>query len=109
MFRGSGISVAVAVVAVSVFMTPWRRELFVGDETKYTQVVREMRAGAFFLPTLEGNPFTHKPPLHFWIVDLLTYPFGVDSIWPYVLPSIIAFGVLLWLMYRMGAPHPALR
>jgi 4-amino-4-deoxy-L-arabinose transferase-like glycosyltransferase len=93
---------ALAIVIVSVFLSPLGRELYVGDETKYTQVVREMRAGSFFLPTLNGTPFTHKPPLHFWIVGLLTHVFGVYSIWPYVLPSLAAFVLLLTLMHRMG-------
>lgn len=97
-------AIALAIVLLSVFLSPLQRELYVGDETKYSQVVREMREGSFFLPTLEGSPFTHKPPLHFWIVDLLTYPFGVYSIWPFVIPSLVAFALLLWLMGRMGGP-----
>lgn len=93
---------ALAVVVLSVLLSPLQRELYVGDETKYSQVVREMRAGSFFLPTLNGSPFTHKPPLHFWAVDLLTYVFGVYSIWPFVLPSLISFVLLLLLMHRFG-------
>lgn len=100
-------AVALAIVIASVFLSPLRRELYVGDETKYTQVVREMRTGSFFLPTLNGTPFTHKPPLHFWMVDLLTYLFGVYSIWPFVLPSLISFVLLLALMHRMGGPMAA--
>jgi len=100
-------AIALAIVALSVLLSPLRRELYVGDETKYTQVVREMRAGSFFLPTLEGSPFTHKPPVHFWLVDLLTYPFGVYSIWPFVLPSLVAFGLLLLLMRRMAGTMAA--
>ena len=100
-------TVALAIIALSVLLSPLRRELYVGDETKYTQVVREMRAGSFFLPTLEGSPFTHKPPLHFWLVDLLTYPFGVYSIWPFVLPSLLAFVLLLFLMRKMGGTMSA--
>jgi 4-amino-4-deoxy-L-arabinose transferase-like glycosyltransferase len=100
-------AIAVAAVLVSVFLSPLQRELYVGDETKYSQVVREMRAGSFFLPTLGGTPFTHKPPLHFWLVDLLTYPFGVYSIWPFVLPSLAAFALLLWLLWKMGGPLAA--
>ncbi|HWW61600.1 MAG TPA: hypothetical protein VN181_09545, partial [Thermoanaerobaculia bacterium] len=96
------LNAALALVALSVLLSPIRRELYVGDETKYAQVVREMRAGAFFLPTLEGSLFTHKPPLHFWIVDLLTYPLGTDSIWPFVIPAIVAFAFLLWVMWKMG-------
>lgn len=93
-------AIALAIAVLTVFLSPLRRELYVGDETKYSQVVREMRAGNVFVPTLHGSPFTHKPPLHFWIVDALTYPFGVYSIWPYVLPSLISFLLLLWLMTR---------
>ncbi len=105
--RRRALEILFAVLVFSVLVTPPRRELYVGDETKYAQVVREVRAGAFFLPTLEGTPFTHKPPLHFWMIDLLTYPLGVYSVWSFVLPSIAAFLVLLWLMWRMGGPLAA--
>ena len=102
------LQVTVIVLFLSVLVTPGKRDLFVGDETKYGQVVREMRAtGAFFLPTLGGAPFTHKPPLHFWMIDLLTYPLGVYSTWAFVLPSIAAFAFLLWLMWRWGGPLAA--
>src|SRR4051794_9045992 len=90
------------LVFFSALLTPGRRELIVGDETKYGQVVREMRTtGAFFLPTLNGAPFTHKPPLHFWLVDLLTFPLGRYSMWAFVIPSLLAFAFLLWLLTRM--------
>src|SRR5438874_13322115 len=101
------ISALVAAV-LCAFLTPMQRDLFVGDETKYGQVVREMRAtGAFFLPTLNGTPFTHKPPIHFWLIDLLTFPLGVYSTWAFVLPSLIAFIFLLWLMWKISGPLAA--
>ena len=103
----SASSIALAIVVVSVLLSPFGRELFVGDETKYSQVVREMRAGSFLVPTLEGSPFTHKPPLHFWLMASLTYVFGVYSIWPFVLPSLVAFFLLLWLMHRAWGPVAA--
>jgi 4-amino-4-deoxy-L-arabinose transferase-like glycosyltransferase len=99
---------AIVFVVLSTLVTPFRRDLFVGDETKYGQVVREMRVtGAFFLPTLSGQPFTHKPPIHFWLIDLLTFPLGVYSTWAFVLPSIVAFVLLLWLLWRRGGPMAA--
>src|SRR6266542_4457113 len=102
------VAIVLALVALSTLLTPFRRDLFVGDETKYAQVIREMRAtGAFFLPTLGGQPFTHKPPLHFWLIDLLTLPFGVYSMWAFVLPSLAAFALLLWLMWRSGGTMAA--
>src|SRR5947207_5383790 len=57
--------------------------------------------GAFFRPTLNGTPCTHKPPLHFWLIDLLTFPFGLYSTWAFVIPSLLAFAFLLWLVTRM--------
>ena len=102
------IGVAVLLAALSTLVTPFRRDLFVGDETKYGQVVREMRAtGSFFLPTLGGQPFTHKPPIHFWLIDLLTFPLGLYSMWAFVLPSLVAFALLLWMMWRRGGPLAA--
>src|SRR4051794_28036515 len=102
------LSVALTLLIFSVLITPAKRDLFVGDETKYGEVVREMRTtGAFFLPTLGGAPFTHKPPLHFWLIDLLTIPLGLYSTLAFVLPSIAAYALLLWLMWRMGGPLAA--
>jgi 4-amino-4-deoxy-L-arabinose transferase-like glycosyltransferase len=102
------LTAAVVLLVAAALITPMRRDLFVGDETKYGQVVREMRStGAFFLPTLNGVPFTHKPPIHFWMIDLLTYPLGVYSMWAFVLPSLAAFVFLLWVMWRMGGPLAA--
>jgi 4-amino-4-deoxy-L-arabinose transferase-like glycosyltransferase len=93
------------IVFVSALLTPAQRDLFVGDETKYGEVVREMRTtGAWLLPTLEGEPFTHKPPLHFWLIKLLTYPLGIHSTWAFVIPSLVAFAFLVLLMWRIGGP-----
>jgi 4-amino-4-deoxy-L-arabinose transferase-like glycosyltransferase len=96
------LRVVLGVVVLSTLLSPWRRELYVGDETKYGQVVHEMRSGSLVVPMLGGQPFTHKPPLHFWAMALLSFPLGLYSIWPFVLPSLIAFVALIWVMKRMG-------
>src|ERR1700756_1318084 len=102
------LTAAVFLLLAAALITPLQRDLFVGDETKYGQVVREMRAtGAFFLPTLNGSPFTHKPPIHFWLIDLLTFPLGFYSTWAFVIPSLLAFAFLLWLMAKWGGPLAA--
>ncbi|MEO8036223.1 MAG: glycosyltransferase family 39 protein [Acidobacteriota bacterium] len=108
MLRPKLLRVLLVAQVLSLLFTPLQRDLFVGDETKYGQVVREMRAThTFFLPTLQGTPFTHKPPLHFWLIELLTFVFGVYSTWSFVLPSIVAFALLLWLMHRYAGPLAA--
>jgi 4-amino-4-deoxy-L-arabinose transferase-like glycosyltransferase len=106
--RRNALRVALGVVFLSTLVSPLGRELFCGDETKYSEVIREMRATSeWFLPPLEGVPFTHKPPLHFWIVGALTYLFGTYSIWSYVLPSLIAFALLIGLMHKIAGPVAA--
>lgn len=42
------------------------------DETRYLEVARELGSGNPLLLTLEGRPYSHKPPLAFWIAQLLT-------------------------------------
>jgi 4-amino-4-deoxy-L-arabinose transferase-like glycosyltransferase len=45
------------------------RDLWVLDEARYGEVVREMLAGGGWLvPHLNGFPYPDKPPLYFWIV-----------------------------------------
>ncbi|HEX3110004.1 MAG TPA: hypothetical protein VHU41_13000 [Thermoanaerobaculia bacterium] len=106
--RRNALRIALGVVLLSTLVSPLGRELFCGDETKYSEVIREMRATSeWFLPPLEGVPFTHKPPLHFWMVGGLTYLFGTYSIWSFVLPSLIAFGLLIWLMQKIAGPVAA--
>jgi 4-amino-4-deoxy-L-arabinose transferase-like glycosyltransferase len=108
MLSRRAVEAAVFAASLAALITPFRRDLFVGDETKYAQVIREMRAsGTFFLPTLGGQPFTHKPPIHFWLIDLLTFPLGTYSMWAFVLPSLVAYGLLLWLLWRRGGPLAA--
>ncbi|MBX7136415.1 MAG: glycosyltransferase family 39 protein [Oligoflexia bacterium] len=42
------------------------------DESWYIQTIQEMRmSGRWWLPTREGEPFFYKPPLKFWLVELV--------------------------------------
>ncbi len=103
MQRRSRILLLVAFIAICATVSAISRDLFVGDETKYGQIIREMRAtGSLLVPLLNGGPYSHKPPLHFWLVYLLTFVFGLNSILPFVLPSLISFALMLWLISRLG-------
>lgn len=108
MTRPRLLLLCITIVYAATLVAPAQRDLFVGDETKYGQVVREMsETGRWILPTLEGAPFTHKPPIHFWLIRLLTFPLGIYSTWAFVIPSLLAFAFLLWLMWRMSGPLAA--
>ena len=42
-------------------------DLWNPDEPRYAEVAREMRVrGDYFLPHVNGEVYTHKPPLMFW-------------------------------------------
>lgn len=103
MSRRTLLIVLTVLVAAATIASPFQRDLFVGDETKYSQVLREMhRNGSFLVLTLEGSPYTHKPPGHFWMIYGLSLIFGTQSTFPYVLPSIVAFILMLLLLRRIA-------
>lgn len=46
--------------------------LFPVDETRYLTVAWEMRhSGDYLLPTLNYAPYSHKPPMLFWLLNLI--------------------------------------
>ena len=53
------------------------------DETRYLAVAWEMwLRGDFLVPWLNGEPYHHKPPLLFWLIQSGWYLFGVNDWWP---------------------------
>jgi len=81
------------VVAVS-FAT---RPVLPVDETRYLGVAWEMwQRGDFLLPTLNGLPYSDKPPLLFWLIHLGWTVFGVSELWARLVPPLFALGSLFW-------------
>lgn len=67
------IALCAAVVALPAFPV---------DETRYLTVAWEMRTtGSWILPTLNFEPYSHKPPLLFWLINAGWSLFGV-AVWP---------------------------
>jgi 4-amino-4-deoxy-L-arabinose transferase-like glycosyltransferase len=66
------------------------------DETRYLAVAWEMRlAGDPWLPTLNDQPYSDKPPLLFWMINAGWSLFGVDDLWPRLLTAMFGLGVAL--------------
>lgn len=64
------------LVAVSLAIRP----LFPIDETRYASVAWEMWVRHDFLvPYLNGETYSHKPPLLFWLMQLSWWLFGVND------------------------------
>ncbi len=67
------------------------------DETRAAGVAWEMwLRGDFLVPYLNGHPYSHKPPLLQWLINLGWAVFGVNDWWPRLLgPLIMLAGTLL--------------
>lgn len=69
--------------------TAWLRPLAIPDEGRYVGVAWEMlRSGDWVVPTLDGMPFFHKPPLFYWITAGAMQLFG---------PNVTAARAAAWL------------
>jgi 4-amino-4-deoxy-L-arabinose transferase-like glycosyltransferase len=56
------------------------RPLFPIDETRYAAVAWEMWVrNDFLVPYLNGEAYSHKPPLLFWLMQLTWWLFGVND------------------------------
>ncbi len=72
------------------------RPLMPIDETRYVSVAWEMWArGDFLVPYLNGETYSHKPPLLFWLMQLSWWIFGVNEWTPRLISPLFALGSTL--------------
>ncbi len=89
-------AVWLAVLLGLALLNLWARPLLPIDETRYVGVAWEMwLRGDFLVPHMNGVPYSHKPPLLFWLIQLGWSIFGVNEWWPRLLPALFAFASLL--------------
>ena len=63
------------------------------DETRYMSVAWDMwLRQEYLVPHLNGLPYSHKPPLLFWLINLGWSLFGVNDWWPRVIPFLFSIG-----------------
>jgi 4-amino-4-deoxy-L-arabinose transferase-like glycosyltransferase len=66
--------------AMLTFISLKVRPLFPIDETRYAAVAWEMWVrNDFLVPHLNGETYSHKPPLLFWLMQLNWWAFGVND------------------------------
>jgi 4-amino-4-deoxy-L-arabinose transferase-like glycosyltransferase len=78
------------------------------DETRYLTVAWEMFSGGDWLvPHLNGEFYTHKPPLLFWLINAGWTVFGVNAWWPRLVPhlAVLAAWGVLWRLARRLWPQ----
>ena len=68
------------------------------DETRYLTVAWEMwQRGDFLVPYLNGQTYSHKPPMLFWLMQLGWAIFGFNDYWPRMVGPLVALFDLLLL------------
>lgn len=81
-----------ALVAAALILRP----LLPIDETRYITVAWEMWSNAeFIVPTLNGEMYSHKPPLYFWFMNLGWEILGVSETWARLVAPLFGLGILL--------------
>lgn len=86
------ISYAAAYCCLMAFIAIFTRPLLPVDETRYVSVAWEMFSkNEWILPTLNFEPYHHKPPLLFWCIMGLWTIFGVTQKAALALPFLFSF------------------
>ena len=108
--RGGGGAAAALLIAVVAVAGLFTRPLLAIDETRYAAVALEMlQRGDWLVPHLNGAPYSHKPPLLFWLVILGWKVGGVNALWVRLVGPICSV-VAVWLVSSLARalwPHDA--
>lgn len=87
----------ILIVAAALYARP----LLPIDETRYVTVAWEMHlADHWLVPLLNGEAYSHKPPLLFWLIRIGWLVFGVSETWARLvapLCGLAALGLTGWL------------
>lgn len=77
------------------------------DETRYLSVAWEMwQRGDFLVPFKNGEPYSHKPPLLFWLMHFGWAITGVNDWWPRLISPLLAFASLFLVRHLALALWP---
>lgn len=93
--------VAISLVLLLAIVSVLCRPLFAVDETRYVTVAWEMwYRSDWLVPTLNGEVYTHKPPLLFWLYQIGWKLFGVNNVTPRLVSPFFAILSLI-LIHRL--------
>lgn len=95
-----------AVLLLAAVLFFWQlggHDLWAPDEPYFAEGAREMVVdGEWSVPHVNGQVTTDKPPLFFWLIALVSLPFGEVTSWTARLPSALAGFVTVVLTLRLG-------
>ena len=96
------------LLASALFLTGLGQlDLWTPDEPRYAQVAEELRSlengtDGLILLHLNGEPYTQKPPLYYWIAAALGAPSGHVGHWAARLPSALSGIAVIGLVALFG-------
>jgi 4-amino-4-deoxy-L-arabinose transferase-like glycosyltransferase len=80
----------------------WVRPLALPDEGRYVGVAWEMlRSGNWLVPTLDGLPYFHKPPLFYWITASSLATFGMHD-WAARVASLVGAAISAFALFTFA-------
>lgn len=72
------------------------------DETRYLAVAWEMwQRGDFLVPFKNGEAYSHKPPLLFWLIHAGWWLAGVNEWWPRFIMPLLSLAST-WMTWRLA-------
>ncbi len=107
---GGALILSVVICGVLCAASLWARPIFPIDETRYMTVAWEMKqSGNYLVPSLNQEVYHHKPPVLFWLINLMWAIFGVSQSAAMVVPYLASFCLLMLtarLARRLYPQHP---
>jgi 4-amino-4-deoxy-L-arabinose transferase-like glycosyltransferase len=95
--------VVFVVAAILFIVNIWGYDLWAPDEPFFGEGAREMVAdGQWLVSHINGQVNTHKPPLFFWLIALLSLPLGRVTSLSARLPSVLASLGTVAMTFRLG-------
>ncbi len=91
MNRINNLTISLLILALSGAVSALFLPYFVIDETRYLTVAWEMKSAHSIVPLLNGLPYSHKPPLLFFLINLDWLLFGVNEQTLRLIPLFFSF------------------
>jgi len=102
--RDLQLAALLVVAAVLFFANTWGYDLWPPDEPRFGQVAREMmQSGDYLAPHVNGQPYKEKPPLLFWAIAAVSWPFGDVTEFSARVPSGLAALLTVLFTYLLAA------
>ncbi len=101
--RGWALKLMLVIICLTLYLPHLAgRDLWAGRETLYAQVARETLEGNWLVLHFNGELYSNKPPLYFWVIALISKPWGDVTEFTLRLPSALAAIGTVLVVYALA-------